>query len=76
MVACQATFLRAYQRLIESEQHLIQFKDIVIPVHEEILNYHIEFTAVRQSKPRAGDEILRLIDVQFQCKGKSQRRRL
>ena len=47
MVAWHATFLRADQRLIKGKEHFIQFKDIIIPVDQEIFNDNIKFTAMR-----------------------------
>ncbi len=39
-------FLCTDKRLVKSKQNFIQFKNIVVSVHKEILNNHIKFTAV------------------------------
>ena len=66
MVAWYATFLCADKRLIKSEQNLIQFKNIIVSVHKEILHNHIKLAAVREGKTRSANEVLCFVDVQFQ----------
>ena len=72
MGAWHATFLCAQKRLVKGKQNFIQFINIVISVHKEILHDHIEFIAVRKGKARTADKILCLIDIQFQSKSESQ----
>lgn len=72
MVAWYATFLCADKRLVKSKQNFIQFKNIVVSVHKEILHNHIKLTAVGESKPRPTNKVLCFINIQFQRKGKSQ----
>jgi large subunit ribosomal protein L1 len=64
------------QALIKLKQNLVDLKNIVLLLQDEVLNDHIEFTAVTQGKSGTGDQILGFLQIQLQCKGKGDRRGL
>ena len=61
------------QALIEREQRLIDLKNVVVPLHDEILDDDIKLAAGAEGVARAGDEVAGLRQAQLQRDGEGHR---
>ena len=61
-VALQATFdgLSAQQRLVVLEEHLVDLKDVIAAVIDEVLDDHIKQLAARQRETGLSEQVTRL----------------
>ena len=60
---------RPQQTLVEREQRLIDFENVIVPLHDEILDDNVKFTAAAQRVSRAGDKVAGLRQAQLQRDG-------
>ena len=66
----------AEQLLVKLKQRFVDLKNIVVSVLYEILNYHIELVAVRQSKACFHQKVFCFVKTQFQGNRKCNSSRL
>ena len=57
--------LRSEQALVKGEQRLIDFKDVVVSVLNEILNDDVNLVGVREGKTRLHEQFFRFIQRQL-----------
>ena len=54
---------RPQQALIKGEQRLVDLENVIVPLHDEILDDHIEFAAGTERIARPGDEVAGFVQV-------------
>lgn len=64
------------QTLVKREQRLVDFENVIVPLHDEILDDDVELAAGAEGIARAGDEVAGLRQAQLQRDGEGHRRGL
>ena len=69
-------FSRPQQTLIKGEQRLVDLKDVVFLLPDEILDDDVELAAGAEGVARTGNEVTGLVQIQFQRDGEGDGRGL